>query len=167
MGTHKRDNYEGIYYPSSGIKYHDPAKLKEKIDEYFTNCPHKKTVTHGFKRETVSVPTISGLALYLGFADKKSLYDYEKNPRFTEVIKYARTRIENIYEMGLHSPNVIGSIFALKNFGWQDTQHIKQEVEETLYVDFSTMNEKEIDEEIIKLQKQNPHLIDVKEKVNE
>lgn len=45
----------------------------------------------------------------------------EGRPAFSDTIKYARTRIQEVYERRLHGPASIGSIFALKNFGWKDT----------------------------------------------
>jgi hypothetical protein len=72
-------------------------------------------------------PTITGLAYHLGFADRRSFYDYENNPEHSYTIKRARTYIESTYEEQLRGNNVTGAIFALKNFGWRD----KQELEHT------------------------------------
>lgn len=72
-------------------------------------------------------PTITGLAIYLGFESRQSIYDYEKNGEFSYTIKRARLFIENAYEKELLGKGVTGAIFALKNFGWAD----KQEVDHT------------------------------------
>lgn len=73
--------------------------------------------------------TITGLALYLGFASRQSFYDYEKDGEFSYCIKRARLRIESIYESALHGTSPTGAIFALKNFGWSDKQEIDQKTE--------------------------------------
>lgn len=65
-------------------------------------------------------PTITGLALHLGFESRQSIYDYEKNGDFSYIIKNARLRVEKGYELALHGDKPTGSIFALKNMGWTD-----------------------------------------------
>lgn len=69
---------------------------------------------------------ISGLAYFLGFADKTTLYDYRDRPEYSHPIKRAILRVEMAYENRLEGNNVTGSIFALKNMGWKDkteTEH--------------------------------------------
>jgi hypothetical protein len=86
--------------------------MQKKVDEYFTVSGSLKSMT--------------GLALYLGFADRQSLHDYEKREPFSFTIKQARTRVEKFYEEQLTvSRNPSGSIFALKNFGWSDRQEVE------------------------------------------
>jgi hypothetical protein len=67
-------------------------------------------------------PTVTGLALHLGFADKTTLYEYRDRPEFSYSIKRALTMIEQYHEEGLSGNNVTGTIFALKNMGWKDKQ---------------------------------------------
>jgi len=71
-------------------------------------------------------PTITGLSLFLGFADKQSMYDYKKKEEFSYPIKRALSVIENNYEMMLDSKTPTGAIFALKNMDWKDK--IEQEI---------------------------------------
>jgi hypothetical protein len=69
--------------------------------------------------------TITGLALSLGFESRQSIYDYEKDGRFSYIIKNARLRVEACYEGRLIYDNQpTGVIFALKNMGWKDRQEI-------------------------------------------
>ncbi len=91
-------------------KYRTPEQLQKKIDLYITD----KTIK----------PTISGLAYYLGFSSRQSFYDYEKREKFSYTIKRARLFIEAYYEDRLTGHNSAGAIFALKNFGWKDTQEL-------------------------------------------
>jgi hypothetical protein len=70
--------------------------------------------------------TITGLAFDLGFADRQSLYDYEKRDGFSCIVKKARLAVERAYEAKLSGNTVTGAIFALKNMGWKDKQEIEQ-----------------------------------------
>lgn len=108
--------------------YDSPEVLQERIEDYFESGVKKKTIIvgRGENKEAVEVevPTITGLALYLGFESRQSFYDYEKREGFSYTIKNARTRIENNYEELLQHGNTPGAIFALKNMGWTDRQAI-------------------------------------------
>lgn len=87
------------------------------VEDYFTSTKAQK-----------ESPTITGLALHLGFASRQSFYDYEGREPFSYTIKRARLRVECEYEKMLSGGKIaIGAIFALKNFGWTDKQEIKHE----------------------------------------
>lgn len=105
-------------------------KLEEAIEEYFVSGVKIKKVVCGPPNrrytEDVNVPTITGLALYLGFESRQSFYDYEKHPEFSYTIKKARLLIENEYEEQLQAGNTVGAIFALKNMGWKDKHEVEQ-----------------------------------------
>ena len=90
--------------------YNNAEELQREIDAYF--------------EAEVKAPTITGLALWLGFESRQSFYDYEKDGEFSYIIKKSRLRIEEGYEKRLHGNSPAGSIFALKNFGWSDRQEI-------------------------------------------
>ena len=79
------------------------------INEYFADTPRQDQ-------------TVTGLALLFG--SKQLLNDYEAREEYSEMIRNAKLRIENIYEQALRSQYTTGAIFALKNFGWRDTQAI-------------------------------------------
>lgn len=87
--------------------YATPEELSVKVEEYFN---------------TNSFYTITGLALYLGFCSRQSVYDYEKRPEFSYIIKRALLRVENAYELKLSGDKPTGAIFVLKNMGWIDKQ---------------------------------------------
>jgi hypothetical protein len=113
------------------LKFKTVEELDNKINDYFTNCPDKRPVkmrdSEGSEyMEFIPCYTITGLALHLGFCDKKSLYDYQDRPEFLHSIKQARTKIELAYEMILHTGQCTGAIFALKNFGWKDKHEVEQ-----------------------------------------
>lgn len=86
-----------------------PEDLNTKAGEYFEHCQRRKLK-----------PTITGAALFLGFASRQSLYEYEARPGFTYYVQRIRLAIENAYE----SAGQTIDIFALKNLGWSDKQSI-------------------------------------------
>lgn len=99
------------------------AQLKRKINQYFNEHAPFEKENEETKETYIVNPspiTITGLALYLGFASRQSLFDYEKHQEYSYIIKRARLAIESCYEEKLTSKNPTGSIFALKNMGWYD-----------------------------------------------
>ncbi|CAD0220346.1 terminase small subunit [Chryseobacterium sp. JV274] len=70
-------------------------------------------------------PTMTGLAMYLGFESRQSLYDYGKKDGFSYPIKRALLEVENNYEKGLFGDKVVGVIWGLKNMGWTDKTETK------------------------------------------
>lgn len=118
--------------PTKKNKGGRPAKIpsvevmQNKINDYFATGPDYIIMT-AFDKQTGKfveykkyTPTITGLALYLGFTSRKAMYDYEQKKEFCDTIKNARLRIEHEYEKQLHLDKCTGAIFALKNFGWKD-----------------------------------------------
>ena len=113
-----------------------PEQMQAKIDEYFeTKCKSvvmrdedgKPLVsTKGIPVVELNPPTVAGLALYLGFDDRRSLYDYKDKPDFTHTVKKAISRVEEYAEKQLTTGAATGAIFWLKNHGWADTT--KQEL---------------------------------------
>jgi hypothetical protein len=99
--------------------YSTPEEFEAKVVEYFANPP-MKAVRAGNDMIEIPVPTITGLALHLGFESRQSFYDYELKAGFAYTVKKARTLIERHYEEIMQSGNNAGAIFALKNFGWRD-----------------------------------------------
>lgn len=107
-------------------KFTDVQVMQQKIDDYFENCPDFVTLSTFDKNSgefieyRKTTPTMTGLALHLGFVSRQSMLDYEERPEFSGTIKKARLRIEHEYEKQLHLDKCTGAIFALKNFGWKD-----------------------------------------------
>lgn len=81
------------------------------------------------KRRWPENPTVTGLALYLGFTTRQALINYEGKPEFVDAIKQSKLRVEAAYEQALFGKNAAGPIFALKNFNWTDKQEIDQKTE--------------------------------------
>jgi len=106
--------------------YQTPDELEARVIEYFNEAPDKARIQVGFDLEDVTLFTLTGLILFLGFKSRQSFYDYEKREGFGDVIKWARLLIENQYEANLTtgcSP-VQGTIFALRQFGWHDNREV-------------------------------------------
>jgi hypothetical protein len=117
------------------LKYETPEELQEAIDSYFEECSPEmvKDKDGNIVRDNqgrpvfkMNPPTITGLALHLGFADRRSIYEYKEKPQFTLTIKKARLKCENFIEKGLYTGEIpaAGAIFSLKNFGWSDRHDI-------------------------------------------
>ena len=89
-------------------------ELEKKIEEFFAS---------------EEKPTITGLALALGYCDRQSIYDNEKKPEFSGILKKARLKVENSYEKALMDKDLkpTGAIFALKNMGWKDRQEVEHQ----------------------------------------
>lgn len=113
-------------------KFNNPEEMQQIIDDYFDRCKPD------FERDSegnlivnskgtpiikLNPPTITGLALALGFNSRGTIYEYEKkNDEFSDTVKVARLRCENWVEekaMAGVVPPAVG-IFALKNYGWRD-----------------------------------------------
>lgn len=114
----------------------DPEHLDNLIEDYFEwiegeyeEIENVVTDSEGNTKKEKSLkcirkpepPTVSGLSLHLGFADKSSLYDYKDKESFSHSIKRAISRIEKYHEIAIaYGDKCTGNIFALKNFGWKD-----------------------------------------------
>lgn len=116
--------------------YSNPEILDKKINEYFEQCqPEYLKNDEGEilvteKKQPIIInlnsPSSVGLALYLGFADRQSLYDNEKKEEFSCIIKKARSKVEEwVYQHTMHGsvPTAAG-IFILKQFGYTDKTEI-------------------------------------------
>ncbi len=89
--------------------YDDPFVLHDKCLDYFEQCI-----------ENDDKPTITGLALYLGFCSRGTLNEYAKKEKFSDIIKRAMLTVENSYETSATTFDM----FALKNMGWKDKTEV-------------------------------------------
>lgn len=112
--------------------YTDPAEMQQKIDEYFRDCEgHPLYGSDGemiydkYDRPIivgVHPPTVTGLALALGFSTRKSLLDYQGKKEFISAITRAKTKVEQYCEERLFDKDGFkGAEFSLRlNFKWKD-----------------------------------------------
>lgn len=91
------------------LKFETSESLESEIQAYFDKqIADKKPIT------------ISGLAYYLGFDSRQSIYDYKEREEFSYILKRATFFVESQYEDKLSGTTPTGAIFALKNMGWRD-----------------------------------------------
>jgi len=121
MGAHKGNKYALGNTGGQPPMFSSVEQLSEAIQSYFDDCVPELS---GDTVLDYNYPTITGMALYLGFASRQSIYDYKDNKEFSYTIKRAMMAIENHYEQRLNYQNATGAIFALKNMGWQDNKNI-------------------------------------------
>ena len=127
-------------------------ELKDGVNSYYNSIVKTRVTEEGEEICYFYRPTITGLALHLGYATRQSIYDNQKDDEFSYIIKKATTFIEQYHEESLGSKNVTGHIFALKNMGWTDKTEIEtKEVKEDSFSP-SKLSDEELDtyEELLK-----------------
>lgn len=133
------------------LKYNNARILQKKVEKYFIWCEGEyeerkgettkttknldgtttiitETYTYTFCIREPEKPAVTGLALFLGFESRQSMYDYKERKEFSYIIKRAILLIENSYEKGLWNEKCTGVIFALKNMGWVDKKEIDNNI---------------------------------------
>lgn len=140
----KPDRYGVTFATGSPAFYNSPEEMGKEINDYFSHWIHgeigerevkvgRKKVKEQYWIRKPEPPTVTGLCLYLGFATLQSLDDYcKKGPKFAEIIKRGKLRVQNRYEQNLSGDKPTGSIFALKNMGWKDNNFMGDEGEGTI-----------------------------------
>jgi hypothetical protein len=112
------------------LKYKTVEALEEAIDAYFQENPIN--------------PSVVELALHLGFSSRQSMYDYQEREEFSYTIKKAVSIVESIHEKRLFEGSCAGSIFWLKNRGWNAEESKK--VEHAGKMDFNEISIDDSDE---------------------
>ena len=80
----------------------------------------RKHTTTRSKKVEPEPPTITGLALHLGFNSLEEFEQYEKQGKFPSALKRARLLIAAAYEKKLHNSHHGGAVFALKEMRWHE-----------------------------------------------
>lgn len=114
--------------------YKSADEIKDLIDAYFADCEgevacdKKGDPILNKYGEVVYMnrrpPTVTGLALALGFNSRQSLLNYQGKKEFCEVITRAKTRIEMYTEERLFDKDgAAGARFSLQNNfkGWNES----------------------------------------------
>lgn len=112
-------------------KYKTAAEMQTKNDAYFADCEGELMQDengpvldkHGNEIYLHQrPPTVTGLALALGFASRKSLLEYQGKAEFVNTITRAKARCEQYAEERLFDRDgTNGAQFSLRaNFGWND-----------------------------------------------
>lgn len=113
------------------LKYKTVDELQAAIDEYFKACEGRPLLDD--KGQPVLLkglpvmldacpPTVTGLALALGFAGRQALLNYQGRKQFKDAITRAKSRCEAYAEGRLFDRDgAHGAQFSLRcNFGWSD-----------------------------------------------
>lgn len=111
-------------------KWKSVKAMQEAIDAYFEACKGEPIIGdnglpvcdkygHPFIINT-KPPTVTGLALSLGFTGRQALIDYQARPEFTDTVTRAKSRCEEYAESRLYDKDgANGAKFSLAcNFGW-------------------------------------------------
>lgn len=114
-------------------KYTSKEEIQDLIDRYFIQCAGTilldkkgKAVTDKYGHPIIvgrKPPTVTGLALALGFNSRMSLLNYQGKKEFLDTITRAKTRVEEYCEERLFDRDgVRGAQFSLgNNFkGWAE-----------------------------------------------
>jgi len=107
--------------PGHAPIFTDPQDMLEAINQYFIDGHEIKEVLLGRKPNQYvhdqHIISIIGLALYLGFASRTSLYEYaKKSDEYHDVVAYGKSMVAIHYEGLLQSGvSPSGMIFMLAN----------------------------------------------------
>lgn len=118
-------------------KYKNSDEMEQKIEDYFKSCEGEilkdKDDEYIFDKFGKPIfinqkpPTVTGLALALGFATRLSLINYQGKKEFVNTITRAKTFIEAYAEGRLFDRDgVLGAKFSLTNNfkGWKEKQEV-------------------------------------------
>lgn len=113
-------------------KYTSVKEIEEKIETYFENCKGRvlmvdgEVVTNKYGDPIIvdsHPPTVTGLALALGFESRQGLLNYQAKKEYSAVITRAKSRIEAYVEERLFDKDgANGAKFSLQNNfrGWNE-----------------------------------------------
>lgn len=126
--------------------YKSKEEIQEKIDKYFEECEGKvledkdgNPILNKYGGVIIigsKPPTVTGLALALGFSTRQSLLNYQAQDEFLDTITRAKSRVEQYAEERLFDRDGShGAQFSLRNNfkGWKSKDI--EETEDTSTVD--------------------------------
>lgn len=110
-------------------KFKSAAEIQTMIDEYFDSCKGEPLMVDGAPfvdkngfpvMINIRPPTVTGLALALGFHSRQSLLNYQAKKEFVDTIVRAKMRVEEYCEARLFDRDgQRGAQFSLEhNFRW-------------------------------------------------
>ena len=115
-------------------KWKSVKAMQKAIDAYFESCKGEPIIGDDGqplmdKYGNVILigqkpPTITGLALSLGFTGRQALIDYQGRPEFADTVTRAKSRCEEYAESRLYDKDgANGAKFSLGcNFSWRSTE---------------------------------------------
>lgn len=124
-------------------KYKSMEEIEDKIEQYFAICEGEPLLDDEGKQivnkygcpcwiKPPKPPTVTGLALALGFASRQALLNYQAKKEFNDTITRAKSRVEEYAESRLFDRDGSnGAQFSLRNNfkGWNIDNEQKLEIE--------------------------------------
>lgn len=135
-------------------RYKTGAEMQTAIDAYFDSCEGELARNEDGTlqldkngRPIITAerpPTVTGLALALGFATRKSLLDYQGKKEFKAIVSTAKLRVEEYAERRLFDRSgYIGARFTLlQNFQWNEQFKLRDERTAAAKVNYICVNNK-------------------------
>ena len=129
------------------LRYKTAADLDAAINRYFDNCRGEPMLLNGepvFDKSGRPVmvgehpPTVTGLALALGFTSRQALLNYQGRKAFVDSVTRAKAICEEYAEARLYDKDGFnGARFSLTNNfkGWRDKPEEKQDGERVQIID--------------------------------
>ena len=120
-------------------KYKDPEEMQKVIDAYFEECKGEPFINsetglplvtdkgHVIWNIPPKPPTVTGLALALGFTSRQALLNYQAKKAFVDTVTRAKSRVEEYAESRLFDKDgANGAKFSLANNfkGWSEKQDV-------------------------------------------
>lgn len=115
-------------------RYKTPQEMQSVIDLYFEECKGRpmidKNGDHVLNKYGYPVilenkpPTVTGLALRLGFTSRQALLNYQAKKAFVDTVTRAKSRVEEYAETRLFDrEGAMGAKFSLTNNfkGWSES----------------------------------------------
>lgn len=136
--------------------YKSKKEIQEKIDAYFEECKgkvhHNPDGTVATDKYGIPVivdakpPTITGLALALGFTSRQALLNYQAKDEFVDTITRAKSRVECYAEERLYDKDgANGAKFNLANNfdGWKEKKEIEADVRDAVTITVALVDDDE------------------------
>ena len=155
MAAPKGNQYALGNHGGAPPKYTDASEMKALIDKYYEDCQGKPYIKEDGEPllnkygEVVIVgakpPTITGLALALGFNSRQSLLNYmNKNDEFMDAITRGKSFVEEYTEGRLFDRDgATGAKFSLANNfkGWSEKIELNPDQDGVIKVSFVNSDE--------------------------
>lgn len=134
--------------------YNTSEEMQEKIDAYFEECKGRLLSDDdgNILRDKYGIPiyidvkppTITGLALALGFTSRQALLNYQAKEEFVDTITRAKSRVECYAEERLYDKDgANGAKFNLANNfeGWKEKQQIEADVKNDVTINVELVDD--------------------------
>lgn len=136
--------------------YNTAEEIQKKIDAYFEDCKGRPLVDDegAVMRDKyglpifvdVRPPTITGLALALGFTSRQALLNYQAKEEFVDTIMRAKAKVECYAEERLFDKDgANGAKFSLANNfdGWKEKKEIEADVKNAVTINIELVDDDE------------------------